>query len=126
MRLNSADKDKTGRFIVHTMQIKPRLSTKVLETNKMLNITSQAETQHAFAVEGGIILEVSIAKYWANLGDITVDYSIEFHGVRLINGDLTMQSADGVHRLELKSSLRNEEVVPTISLKHSVQILRYF
>ena len=110
---------------MHTMQVKPRLSTKTLEVNKMLNITSQSETIQGFAVQGGLILEVTIAKYWANLGDMLIDYTIEFHGVRLINGDLTMQSGDGIHRLELRSSLRSEEVVPNISFKHSVQVLRY-
>ncbi|KAJ8670647.1 hypothetical protein QAD02_001906 [Eretmocerus hayati] len=124
LRLRSSEKDKTGRFVMHTLQIKPRLSTKTLELNKMLNITSQSETIQGFAVQGGLILEVAIAKYWANLGDILIDYTIEFHGIRLINGDLTMQFGDGIHRLELRSSLRNEEVVPNISLKHSVQVLR--
>lgn len=54
-----------------------------------------------------------------------VDYSIEFHGIHMINGNLTMLSGDGINRLELRSSLRNEEVVPNISLKTSVQVLKY-
>lgn len=70
-------------------------------------------------------MEVAIAKYWANLGELMVDYTIEFHGIRLISGDLTMHAADGISRLELKSSLRSEEVVPSISLKNTVQVLRY-
>lgn len=74
--------------------------------------------------QGGLILEVAIAKYWANLGEMYVDYTIEFHGIRVVNGDLAMHSADGINRLELKSSLRNEEVVPSISLKSTVQVLR--
>lgn len=53
-----------------------------------------------------------------------VDYIIEFHGVRMISGNLTMQSGDGINRLEVRSSLRNEEVVPSICLKSSVQILK--
>jgi tripeptidyl-peptidase-2 len=68
---------------------------------------------------------VVIAKYWANLGDMFIDYTIEFHGIHMINGNFTMQSGDGINRLELRSSLRNEEVVPSISLKTSVQILKY-
>lgn len=90
----------------------------------MVNITSQSETVQGFSVRGGLILELAIAKYWANLGDILLDYTLEFHGVRLINGDLTMQSGDGIHRLELRSSLRNEEIAPNIFLKHFVQVLR--
>ncbi|XP_066603717.1 tripeptidyl-peptidase 2 [Prorops nasuta] len=124
LKLKSTEKDKTGRFVVHTVQLKPRLACKTLELNKMINVTSQSETVQAFAVQGGLILEVVIAKYWANLGDMFIDYSIEFHGIHLINGNLTMQAADGINRLELRSSLRNEEVVPSICLKSSVQILR--
>jgi len=75
--------------------------------------------------QGGLILEVVIAKYWANLGDMVIDYAIEFHGIHMINGNLTMLSGDGINRLELRSSLRNEEVVPNISLKTSVQVLKY-
>lgn len=70
-------------------------------------------------------MEVVIAKYWASLGDMLIDYSIEFHGIRIINGNLTMQSGDGINRLEIRSSLRIEEVVPCVTLKSSVQILKY-
>ncbi|XP_015431328.1 PREDICTED: tripeptidyl-peptidase 2 [Dufourea novaeangliae] len=124
IRLRSTEKDKTGRFVVHSIQLKPRLACKTLEVSKMLSVPSQSETVHPFAVQGGLILEVVIAKYWANLGDMLIDYSIEFHGIHMINGNLTMQSGDGINRLELRSSLRNEEVVPSISLKSSVQILK--
>lgn len=66
-----------------------------------------------------------VAKYWANIGDMLVDYCIEFHGIHMIDGSLTMQAGDGINRLEVRSSLRNEEVVPCICLKSSVQILKY-
>ncbi|XP_058803991.1 tripeptidyl-peptidase 2 isoform X2 [Phymastichus coffea] len=124
LRLKTSEKDKTGRFVIHAVQLKPRLSTKTLEFNKMVNVTSQSETVQGFSLQGGLILEVAIAKYWANLGDILIDYTMEFHGIRLINGDLTMQSGDGIHRLELRSSLRNEEITPNILLKNFVQVLR--
>lgn len=124
VRLKSTEKDKTGRFVIHSVQLKPRLSCKTLEVNKLFTVTSQSEIVHPFAVQGGLILEVVIAKYWANIGDMLVDYFIEFHGVHIINGNLTMQSGDGINRLEVRSSLRNEEVVPSICLKSSVQILK--
>ncbi|XP_011256902.1 tripeptidyl-peptidase 2 isoform X2 [Camponotus floridanus] len=124
LRLKSAEKDKTGRFVLHTIQLKPRMACKTLEVNKIISVTSQSETIQPFAVQSGLILEVVIAKYWANLGDMLIDYSIEFHGIHMINGNLTMLSGDGINRLELRSSLRNEEVVPNISLKTSVQVLK--
>ncbi|XP_043288637.1 tripeptidyl-peptidase 2 isoform X2 [Venturia canescens] len=124
LRLKGTEKEKTGRFVIHTVQLKPRLVCKTLELNKMINVTSQSETVQGFAVQGGLILEVAVAKYWANLGEILVDYSIEFHGIHVIDGNMTMQSGDGIHRLELRSSLRHEEVVPSITLKTAVQVLR--
>lgn len=50
-----------------------------------------------------------------------IDYTIEFHGLHMINGNLTMQSGDGINRLELRSSLRSEEVVPCVTLKSSLR-----
>ncbi|XP_046586806.1 tripeptidyl-peptidase 2 isoform X1 [Neodiprion lecontei] len=124
LRLKGTEKDKNGRFVIHTVQLKPKLVCKTLESNKMTNVTSQSETSHGFSVEGNIILEVVVAKYWANLGDMLVDYSIEFHGVHMISGNLTMQAGDGINRMEVRTSLRYEEIVPVVSLKSSVQVLR--
>ncbi|XP_046818750.1 tripeptidyl-peptidase 2 isoform X1 [Vespa crabro] len=124
LKLRSTEKDKTSRFVLHTIQLKPRLACKTLEVNKMIGVTPQTECVQPFAVEGGLIVEVVIAKYWASLGDMLIDYSIEFHGIRIINGNLTMQSGDGINRLEIRSSLRIEEVVPCVTLKSSVQILK--
>ncbi|XP_020282375.1 tripeptidyl-peptidase 2 isoform X2 [Pseudomyrmex gracilis] len=124
LRLRSTEKDKNGRFVIHTLQLKPRLACKTLEVNRIISVTSQSETVQPFAVQGGLILEVVIAKYWANLGDMYIDYSIEFHGIRLISGNLIMQPGDGVNRLELRSSLRNEEIAPVISLKTTVQVVK--
>ncbi|XP_044020581.1 tripeptidyl-peptidase 2 isoform X2 [Aphidius gifuensis] len=124
IKIKSNDKEKTGRFALQAIQLKPRMASRTLQINKMLNITSQSETIQGFNVEGGLILEIVIAKYWANIGDINIDYSIEFHGINVINGNFIMQSGDGIHKLELRSSLRNEDIVPSITMKNLVQILR--
>ncbi|KAI4503188.1 hypothetical protein M0802_001410 [Mischocyttarus mexicanus] len=124
LKIKSTDKDKSSRFIFHSIQLKPRLVCKTLELNKMIGVTSQSECVQPFPVESGLIVEVVLAKYWANLGDVSIDYTIEFHGLRIINGNLTMQSGDGINRLELRSSMRIEEVVPSVTLKSSVQVLK--
>ncbi|KAH0553976.1 tripeptidyl-peptidase 2 isoform X2 [Cotesia glomerata] len=124
LKIKSTDKEKTGRFAVQTVQLKPRLACRTLHTNKMINVTSQSESVQGFSVQAGLVVEVVIAKYWANLGEIHVDYSIEFHGIHIVDSNLTMQSGDGIHRMELRSSLRNEDIVPNVTLKSIVQVLR--
>lgn len=51
IRLKSSEKEKNGKFVVHTIQLKPRLACKTLEVNKMISVTSQSETVQPFAVQ---------------------------------------------------------------------------
>jgi len=51
LRLKSTEKDKTGRFVMHTIQLKPRLACKTLEVNRIISVTSQSETVQPFAVQ---------------------------------------------------------------------------
>lgn len=71
------------------------------------------------------MLEVVVAKYWANLGEVTLDYSVEFHGVKPERPVITMHGADGILSLELRSGLRREKISPVITLKNTVQVLRW-
>ncbi|XP_067010836.2 tripeptidyl-peptidase 2 [Anabrus simplex] len=124
LRVQCTEKDKSGRFVLHTLQLRPKLVCKTLECHKMVNVSSQSDVVQGFAVRGGLVLEVVVAKYWANLGDITVDYSLAFHGVKPEAAAITMQAADGILSVELRSGLRCEEVAPTVTLKNTVQVLR--
>lgn len=71
------------------------------------------------------MLEVVVAKYWANLGEVTLDYSVEFHGVKPERPVITMHGAEGILSLELRSGLRREKISPAITLKNAVQVLRW-
>ncbi|KAK6617784.1 hypothetical protein RUM43_014012 [Polyplax serrata] len=123
-RANSREQNKTGKFVLHCMQLKPKMGCKTLEFHRMFNVNSNAEIVHSFPCKGGAVLEVTVAKYWASLGDITMDYSVEFHGVKPDNPAITMQGADGLHTIELSSGVRLEEVSPVITLKNLVTIYR--
>ncbi|XP_060515966.1 tripeptidyl-peptidase 2 [Cylas formicarius] len=115
--------DDNGRFVIHTLQSLPRQHCKALETNKTIAVTSKTESYVTFQVKGGYVLELVIAKYWANLGEVNLDYSILFYGVKPNQPLVNMHSADGIYMVEVKT-LQGEEISPTITLKNSVQILK--
>lgn len=113
----------TGRYVIHTMQLVPRQNCKALQTNKTVAVSTELDTLIPFVVKGDVVLEVVIAKYWANVGEAKLDYTISFHGVKPSEPSITMVGANGIHALEVRS-LQGEEMAPSLSLKHSVQILK--
>ncbi|KAI5645057.1 subtilase family domain-containing protein [Phthorimaea operculella] len=123
LKMTTEDKEKSGRFLVHTMQILPRKSCRCHETQKLINVNAEAPTLLPFQLQGGVPLEVVIAKYWANIGDIQVNYSIEFHGLKPDFGkSLVMGAAEGVKGV-LLSSLRLQDVQPAAQLKYTEPVV---
>uniref|UniRef100_A0A1B0GJ21 Tripeptidyl-peptidase 2 n=1 Tax=Lutzomyia longipalpis TaxID=7200 RepID=A0A1B0GJ21_LUTLO len=112
-----ADDANGGKFLVHTMQVLPSKYCKALETHKIVAVSNECDTLVPFKCEGDNILEVCIAKYWSNLGQTSIMASVEFHGVFSPNG------SNGIHRIDMRA-LRTEEVLPSISLKNAVVVLR--
>lgn len=70
------------------------------------------------------MLEVCLAKWWANIGVVKVSYSVTFFGLVPSAKELIFHGADGITRLDLKSQLHSEEVQPEAKLKYSVQNYR--
>uniref|UniRef100_A0A336M1F3 Tripeptidyl-peptidase 2 n=1 Tax=Culicoides sonorensis TaxID=179676 RepID=A0A336M1F3_CULSO len=111
-----------GRFWIHTQQILPNKYCKAMETQKMLTVNCENYAQHIFKCSEENILEVCIAKYWSSYGEVPLKYKIKFHGVNAKNGHV-MHSASGIHRINL-TSLLTEEVLPSITLKTAVMVLK--
>lgn len=124
LEMISADsKDKVGgKFLVHTMQIIEHRYCKHMETAKILPVNGEVATYHPFKCVGGNIVEICIAKYWSNFGDVPLQYRVKFHGFKSNNAHL-MHSSNGIHRIDV-TSLLTEECQPSISLKHSVMVLK--
>ncbi|KAG5891542.1 hypothetical protein JTB14_028560 [Gonioctena quinquepunctata] len=118
----SSDED-SGRFVIHTLQVVPRQHCKALETNKTLAVTSKTDSYIYFPIKGDLVLELVIAKYWASLGESNLSYDLSFHGVKPSHPTITMQAADGIQTVEVRT-LQGEEISPSINLKNSVQILK--
>ncbi|XP_044257538.1 tripeptidyl-peptidase 2 isoform X2 [Tribolium madens] len=123
LRMASTDENGVGRFVVHSMHLLPKQSCKTLESNKAVTVTANVDSVISFQVRSNVVLEVVIAKYWANLGELNLDYSISFYGIKPNQQSITMHAADGIHSVEV-TSLQGEEILPSITLKNSVQILK--
>ena len=123
IHFQTSESNVTGCFVLHCMQILLKQSCKTLEINKQLNVSSNNNCLKSFPVRGGLVLEVVVAKYWANLGEMTINYSLSFHGIKPNRPSITMTAADGIYSLEV-TSLQGESILPNISFKNSVQILK--
>lgn len=68
-------------------------------------------------------MELVISKYWTHSDDLPMNYSLEFHGISPNGSNFTMHGADGLFPIEVRSLLA-EDMVPSISLKTAVQVIR--
>jgi len=120
-------KGQPGKFVLHTVQLLPKLVVRTMEHQKMFSLAEDGgEFQHAIPVKGGQgnVIEVCLAKWWANLGNIETEYTVTFYGLLPNPSQLVMHGGEGVYRLDLEGSLHQEDACPEIKLKHSVQVLR--
>ncbi|KAK3095930.1 hypothetical protein FSP39_020998 [Pinctada imbricata] len=124
LRIKSKSGDKNCRMLLHGMQVIPQSQYKVYEFEKFVTILDNGETVQAFKVMENNTLEVCIAKWWANLGEVVMDYSVTFHGVEVDNQALVTHAGDGICRVNVRAQLKREEISPSISLKTLVQPLR--
>ncbi|XP_022341956.2 tripeptidyl-peptidase 2-like [Crassostrea virginica] len=124
LKVESKDKEKSCRMLLHAVQNLPQHQYTKLEFEKFVTLADTGESTHAFRVEENGTLELCMAKWWANLGNVILNYSITFHGISVDIKKPVMHASDGVLRLNVRTNLRREEVNPNISLKTLVQPLR--
>ncbi|XP_065369346.1 tripeptidyl-peptidase 2 [Calliphora vicina] len=128
LRMRSTDKNRdkdVGKFFVHTVQLLPKSSCRVLETMKILSVNSENETTLAFKCQENNILELCIAKYWSNFGSSHIKYSLEFHGIQATNPNAyVMLAARGIHKLEISSLVSEELQLQQIQLKTAAVVLK--
>lgn len=125
LEMTSADplKDKVGgKFLIHTMQLVDQRFCKFMETAKILPVSGDTVTSHPFKCTGDNVLELCIAKYWSNFGEVALQYKVRFHGFKSNNAHV-MHSANGIHRIDI-TPLLSEECQPSGSLKYSVVLLK--
>ncbi|XP_047544698.1 tripeptidyl-peptidase 2 [Vanessa atalanta] len=123
VRIHRRGGESCARFLVHAMQLAPRRSCRAHDTHRLLALAPHAPAVAPFRLLGGVTLEVVIAKYWANIGDVTVDYSIEFHGLKPDFGTKLTLSGASLGAVTLRA-LRPQDVQPCATLKHVEHVYR--
>jgi len=119
-------KDMPGKFVLHTVQLLPKLVVRTLEHHKMFSLAENGEWQHSIPVHGGPgqVVEFCVSKWWANIGTVDCQYSVTFHGVKPNSNNLVMHGGEGLYRLDLDSENHSEEGQPEVKLKTSVQVVK--
>ncbi|KAJ7392828.1 tripeptidyl-peptidase II Tpp2 [Desmophyllum pertusum] len=121
--VSSLEKEVNGRFLLHAIQLSPLSSFKEHEFFQFYTLTPLGEKTLSFAVKGGETLELCTARWWANLGECAIKRSVTFHGVRPSEKSITLQTSK-VCRVDVKPALREEELLPAVSLKTHAQPVR--
>ncbi|XP_014663971.1 PREDICTED: tripeptidyl-peptidase 2-like [Priapulus caudatus] len=131
LRMRVRDKDKSSRFVLHAVQLAPQTTHKDNEFYKFVNLSDLGETTQSFNVRGGSTLELCISKWWASIGCVEVDYTLSFSGLQVASREINMKkrsfiqhAAEGIARIDVRSTLKYEEISPSIVLKTLVQVLR--
>ena len=103
-----------GKFVLHTVQLLPKTVVRAFEHHKMFSLGEEGEFVYSFPVKELQVLEVCLAKWWAHIGTVEVDYTITFHGLSLEGSmgtkELTLVSSEGITRLDVASRIHAEEV----------------
>ncbi|KAK7483877.1 hypothetical protein BaRGS_00024894 [Batillaria attramentaria] len=124
VRVTSQDPEKSCRVLIHAIQVMPQTQYKTCEFEKFVTVSDLGDTCQAFPVVPNLTLELCMAKWWANLGESTLDYTIAFFGAQLSVRQPVMQASQGITRFDLISPLKAEDVCPSVTFKHLVQPIR--
>ncbi|XP_054709504.1 tripeptidyl-peptidase 2-like [Uloborus diversus] len=124
LRVASCDTKNSCCVVVHAVQIRPQMYCKAQEYYKMLRLGPKEEYLCTLSVKEKLVLEVVLVPWWTSLESVVINYNISFRGLMPDSSSVVMHGADGIHRVDVHSSLIYEDMSPTAVLKSHVVVLR--
>ncbi|XP_015752679.1 PREDICTED: tripeptidyl-peptidase 2-like [Acropora digitifera] len=119
----SLESEISARFLLHAVQLMPLSSFKEQEFFQFFTLAPLAEKTLSFPVKDSRTIEFCTARWWASLGECSISRKVTFHGVKPSENTLSLQ-ASKVCRVDVIPTLKEEEILPSVSLKTHSQPVR--
>lgn len=111
------ENDASGKALVlHTVQLLPHASYRVLETHKTLSLSPTQTSVTSVAVEENHTIEVNLSRYWSTVGTTKISLSIAFRGIRPVPSRLDIVAGSFGAMTRITSDLADEIVDPRATL----------
>ncbi|XP_029189240.2 tripeptidyl-peptidase 2-like isoform X1 [Acropora millepora] len=119
----SLESEISARFLLHAVQLMPLSSFKEQEFFQFFTLAPLAEKTLSFPVKDSRTIEFCTARWWASLGECSISRKVTFHGVKPSENTISLQ-ASKVCRVDVIPTLKEEEILPSVSLKTHSQPVR--
>jgi hypothetical protein len=115
----------TARFVIHVMTLLPGQSCKSDEYTKMVALNPLEESNLAFKVTEGKVLELVVGRWWSEPVELaSLSGTITFRSLYLNKTDVSLIAGDLYQKFSVMNSFGAEDVQPVATLKHQVCLLR--
>ncbi|CAD5113100.1 DgyrCDS2291 [Dimorphilus gyrociliatus] len=123
VKISSNHKENSLKMLLHAVQFHS-FSTKRLSHFLSLNPLATAD-DNFILINDNSTIEITIARWWASLGNATLSYSVQFRGVMLSSKSFTLHAGAPALPIDIKSYCpRAEEISPNVTLRFWEQSLK--